>query len=469
MRSPPNLILIYCIIMTACTSLVQEVYGQEREQATLVGRWFDESIVGSDNHNNAYNEVWGLAVNGHEYGVIGSTSGTHFIDITDESKIHEAHFVAGGAMGGIIIHRDYHDHNGYLYAVSDQGDASTLQIIDVKNLPESIDVVYDSGEYSTNTHNIFIDTTTHRLYLCKTRGKDLQRVPMRILDISDPIEPQLIYTLEELEGFGQVGIIHDAYIDKNIAYLNVGHQGFAIVDFTDINAPITKATLFPQDYAQSGYNHSGYVTEDHRYYYMADENHGLDIKVVDIQNIPDIFVTEYIDALSDSEYSIPHNMIVHNGYLYASYYYDGLQIFDLDDPANPINVGYFPTSHLPHKDRFEGAWGVYPLLPSGRILVSDMQEGLFVLQIPSATSIEEEIPTHVFQILPNPSNGYITIKTNTNNSTTPIRLYVYTIDGHQVLNQILTDDVTHLSLHSGFYIATLKSGNICSTQRLIVR
>ena len=43
-----------------------------------------------------------------------------------------------------MIHRDYHDHNGYLYAVCDEGQ-STLQIIDLSGLPNDLEVVYDSG------------------------------------------------------------------------------------------------------------------------------------------------------------------------------------------------------------------------------------------------------------------------------------------------------------------------------------
>ena len=468
MKHTPYYVLAICLgwILTANTDLS----AQERSEATLLGRWSDPTIIGSFNHNNSYNEVWGLAVNGHEYGVIGSTQGTHFIDITDESNIHEAHFVPGGAQGGIIIHRDYHDHNGYLYGVSDQGDESTLQIIDIRQLPESIDVVYDSGEFSTNTHNIFIDTTANRLYLCKTSAIDLPRQGMRILDISNPTQPELIYTLNEIEGFGTVGTIHDAYVDDNIAYLNAGFQGMAIMDFTDVENPVVVASLFPEDYADSGYNHSGYLTEDRSHYYLADENHGRDIKALDVQNLPDIFVTDYIDAENDSPFSIPHNLIVHDGYLYGSYYYDGLQVWDLADPDHPVNVAYYPTSSAEIKDRFEGAWGVYPLLPSGRILVSDMQEGLFVLEMPaSLTSTEEEVAFEGFTISPNPSSGHFTIQASDMEFVSDVEVYVYTADGSLVMRDKMSDNVSSLFLDQGFYMVALKSGNICSTQKLIVR
>ncbi|HNO06752.1 MAG TPA: carboxypeptidase regulatory-like domain-containing protein, partial [Flavobacteriales bacterium] len=49
------------------------------------------------------------------------------------------------------------------------------------------------------------------------------------------------------------------------------------------------------------------------------------------------------------------------------------------DPTNIVEVGRFDTSPLTG-DGFDGAWGVYPFLPSGRLLVSDIQEGLFILE-----------------------------------------------------------------------------------------
>ncbi len=456
------LIGITCLLTVAASS-------QNRYQADLLGRWHDESIVGSENHNNAYNETYGVAVNGREYGIIGSTSGTHFIDVTDTDDIFEAFLVPGGAVGSQIIHRDFHTHRGYLYAVADQGDESTLQVIDVTQLPEKIEVVYDSGEFSNRTHNIYIDTFADRLYLCKTGGDELDRLAMRILDISNPTQPELIYTLLEIDGFGPISTVHDAYVVDNIAYLNLGNQGFVIMDYADIDNPQILASLYPEDYLQSGYNHSGWATPDQQYYYMADENHGLDIKVVDLKDLSDIYVTDTIDANNDSEFSIPHNLIVHDNYLYASYYYDGLQIYDLTDPAHPVNVSFYPTSQIPHQGRWEGAWGVYPFLPSGNILVSDMQEGLFVVKLPSFSSVDQVNKEENFIISPNPSNGEVSIDIRHLEMKSDTDVYVTTLDGKRVLSQSFDEDYFTLFLQPGFYFVQLKSGDTCLTQRLIIR
>jgi len=127
-------------------------------EATLLDNWNDETLVGSFAFDNTYNEIWGVVINDREYAVIGSTAGTHFIDVTDPSVVSEVAFVAGAVQGGSIIHRDYHDYKDYLYAVADEGGASTLQIIDYTALPDSVEVVYDSQEFFFRSHNIFIDT-----------------------------------------------------------------------------------------------------------------------------------------------------------------------------------------------------------------------------------------------------------------------------------------------------------------------
>ena len=56
-------------------------------------------------------------VNNREFGIIGTTAGTHFFDVTDPANSTQVAFVEGGYTGGGVIHRDYHDFAGYLYMV----------------------------------------------------------------------------------------------------------------------------------------------------------------------------------------------------------------------------------------------------------------------------------------------------------------------------------------------------------------
>jgi hypothetical protein len=95
---------------------------------SLLFNWQDTALVGSTAFNNPYNEIWGLQVNSVEIAIIGSTAGTHFFDVTNPSSATQVGFIAGAYTGSGVIHRDYHDYNGYLYIVCDEGNTSTLQI-----------------------------------------------------------------------------------------------------------------------------------------------------------------------------------------------------------------------------------------------------------------------------------------------------------------------------------------------------
>ena len=110
-----NFILFLCFI------LVNNLRGQISENVDLLFNWNEDTLVGSSAYDNVYNEIWGVVINEREYAIIGSTFGTHFFDVTSPQSSLEVAFVMGRAVGSEIIHRDYHDYKGYLYAVSDEG------------------------------------------------------------------------------------------------------------------------------------------------------------------------------------------------------------------------------------------------------------------------------------------------------------------------------------------------------------
>jgi len=429
-----------------------------QSEATLLGTWDDPALIGSNAYDNTYNEIWGLSINDVEYAVLGSTAGTHFINISDDpANPEEEFFVEGKVNSGQIIHRDFHDYNGYLYAVADEGNSS-LQIIDLRCLPESINVVYDSDDLIKRAHNIFIDDVTGRLYAFATRNGNNSSNAMRIYSLEDPEQPVF---LAEHKVFGgeTIGHVHDGWVDNNLALMNCGGDGFFIVDFTDPVNPVTLDIL--DTYEQQGYNHSGWPAADLQYYYMADENHGLDIKVVDISELDDVSVASTFNAGVSSSSSITHNQIVHCDYLYVSYYYDGLQVFDISDPIDPQRVLFYDTYSGADAFNFKGAWGVYPKLPSGKILLSDMQSGLYVFDgidnscdgrevtfAEGDVDCEAEQPTGLkdqsffdVKIYPNPVQAGASIKLAINDHTIEM-VNIYDVNG-KLIQQTLQNDISN--------------------------
>ncbi|MEL6716685.1 MAG: hypothetical protein AAFP86_23110, partial [Planctomycetota bacterium] len=80
--------------------------------------------------------------------------------------------------------------------------------------------------------------------------------------------------------------------------------------------------------------------------------------------------------------SVGHNMYSLDGLLYQANYTSGLRVFDYEtDPLNPTEVAFIDTVNGTNGNTFNGLWSVYPYFPSGTIIGSDIERGLFVLQL----------------------------------------------------------------------------------------
>ena len=438
---------------------------QTNENLELLYQWSEDSLVGSSAYNNTYNEVWGFVINNKEFAVIGSTAGTHIFDVTDAENSKEVQFIAGEDFGPAIIHRDYHDRNGYLYAVSDEGNSS-LQIIDLKQLPDTAIVVYDSNELIETSHNIFIDEAKNILYACNVRAPNLgwSSTSLALYDINEPSNP--VHLIDyEVPGTGSG--VHDMWVRNDTAFLNNGYDGLFIVDFSDLTFPQLLGSL--TEYPDKGYNHSGWPTSDLKTYIMADENWGYDMKVLDISNLSNIDVTTTFNPEIDAN-SIAHNQIINGDLLYVSSYHDGLQVYNISEPENPTKVASFSTYALDDHDSYRGAWGVYPLLPSGTILVSDMQYGLFVLKPSIDLDIHKEIKQTNMSIYPNPAQNELKIGLPNNEKLSSVSVYDST--GSLILKNTTTiaNNTLNISLlKSGIYILKVQGLRTSYQEKLIVK
>lgn len=369
-----------CVLaLLLCTPLF--AIGQPSE-ASLLGHWTDESIPQAF-FANPYHDVWGAVVNGKEIGIQTSTLGIHFFDLSEtESSLEPVAFAPATVQGNAIGHRDVKTYLHYAYAVADEG-ASALQVIDMSGLPGSVEIVYESDEFLRTTHNIFIDEDNARLYAAGGNGFNL-----RILSLEDPEQPVLLasYPSQDVP----LPYIHDLYVRDNIAYLSAGPEGFIVMDMADPVNPALLGTM--TEYREQGYNHSGWLSEDGQYFYLADETHGRDLKIVDVSDLSNMRVVATMNA-SSFPGQIPHNVYPKDGLLFVSYYYDGLQVYDVSNPLFPRRVAYYDTYDGPDVEFFAGAWGIFVLL-SGRALISDMNNGFYifdVIDVPPYTSVTANV------------------------------------------------------------------------------
>ena len=341
---------------------------RQSDNVELFGYWTDESLP-INGFGGAYSDVEGLEVNGVEYAVLGSTLGAHILDISSSGEALEVAFLEGAIGGSFVTHRDYHINENVLYAVCDQG-ASTLQIFDLSDLPNSVTTLYDDNEFSITSHNVFVDNDSELLYLC-SNDSPTSSTAVRVLNVHNPSQPIELTTLDPW-----ISNCHDIYVENDTAWINSGGAGFFVmhIDAT----PTMIANL--DDYPYQGGNHSGWWVPDDETYVFADETHGSPLKVVDTSDLSDLQVVSTLSSNTDPE-CIPHNLMIRDDLVFVSYYHDGLQVFDISNPAAPNRVAWYDTFIETSHDGYAGAWGVHSALPSGRILISDIISGLHVLEL----------------------------------------------------------------------------------------
>lgn len=94
----------------------------------------------------------------------------------------------------------------------------------------------------------------------------------------------------------------------------------------------------------------------------------------------------------------PHDPKIVGHLLYVSWFQAGTVIFDITDPKNPILVGSYDTwPGAVNAYQLDGNWGVYPYLGQDRVLLSDRNTGLYVID---ATGVSSQPALYNFKVNP---------------------------------------------------------------------
>ncbi|MFK7935431.1 MAG: choice-of-anchor B family protein, partial [Saprospiraceae bacterium] len=261
----------------------------------------------------------------------------------------------------------------YAYVTNDDGGG--LMIIDLSDLPNTATAttwqptIEYSGQEQTITkcHNIYIDESGVA-YLAGCNGNEGGVI---FVDIAtNPTAPTVV-------GLGTPLYSHDVYVRDNLLYSSNPFAGhFSITDISDKSAPQLLATQS----TPAANTHNSWLSDDGQTLFISEETGGASIIAYDISDFDNIeLLDEFRPSATLGEEVMPHNVHVFGDFLVISYYTDGCMIVDASRPNNLVEVGNFDT-HPGSTEIFEGAWGAYPFLPSGLILVTDRAEGLFILQ-----------------------------------------------------------------------------------------
>ena len=302
-------------------------------------------------------DITGFAQDGREFAVMGLISGATFIDVTDPYNPFEVGRISGS--NSIWRELKYWDEHVYIGTEANDG----IKVVDVSDLdnPTLVNTITDVD----NSHNIHIDADGF-LYIVGADTYDVW-----IYDLSNPATPELVGTWS-----GEY--LHDIEVYNNKLYGAGIYSGyFYIIDVSDKSNPQTIISFN----TGGGYvsTHDCAVTFDEQFLITADETEGGHIKIYDISDYNNIsHISSY--STPDNQTHTSHNVYVQesSGLMIISYYADGTRFVDISDPYNPIEVGYYDTTEL--EGLYPGNWGTFVDLPSGNIVSSDIEQGLFVLK-----------------------------------------------------------------------------------------
>jgi choice-of-anchor B domain-containing protein len=351
----------------------------DAQNATLLA-WLPLGEFGTPFNGNVVEGY--VSASGREYALFGNSNGTHVVEVTHPSDPVIAAFIAGPDS----LWRDVRVRGKQAYAVSEGG--SGIQVINLTNIDAGqatlVNVILTGGNFAT--HTVYIDDLSGFLYRC---GGGVSNVGLRMYNLSNPIAPSYVgawpdrYVHETLVKTFTSG----PYAGKQIAFCCGGfNQGFSspgvsIVDVTNKSNPVHIGQV---TWPGAAFSHQCWLSQDDQLLYINDEldEDGLKPTTTYVVDVSNLSAPTYVTSFTNGNQSVGHNLYVKGDTLFASNYRSGLRVYDLAaNPLAPPEIAYFDTDPTGDGANFHGLWDNYPYLPSGIVLGSDIERGLFVLWV----------------------------------------------------------------------------------------
>lgn len=349
-----------------------------------LARWIALEELGGSFGNDSWG--WVDPLDQREYALMGLDNGVSIVDIT----MPQAPVWMGRVPTNTIssIWRDIKVFNNHVFIVADNAGLHGMQVFDltrvrgVTGTPTfAADVVYaDFG----SAHNIAINEATGFAYVV---GSDTCFGGLHMIDINEPFNPSFAGC------HGTDGYTHDV-VCVDYAGPDTDHTGkeiciasnedkVVIVDTTDKNNTVTLASI---NYPDVGFVHQAWLTEDHRFLLVDDELDELNLGVntrTHVIDVTSLDAPQYLYAHEHASSAIDHNLYVLGDRVFEANYSAGLRVLSFGDLATDTfaEVAFFDTYPDSNAAEFVGAWNVYPFFPSGTVIVSDSDRGLFVLTL----------------------------------------------------------------------------------------
>ncbi len=347
------------------------------------------------------NDLWGWTdpETGKEWALIGRIDGMSMVDVSDPYNPVFVGNLPKTAASPASTWRDIKVYKDHAFIVADGAGNHGMQVFDLRQLRDVEDspVTFEVNAHYTgiaSAHNIVINEDTGFAFAVGSgSGGETCGGGLHMIDIRDPVQPTFAGCFADTEtGRRGTGYSHDAqcvnyrgpdteHFGKEICF-GANETALSISDVSDKENPVKLANA---TYPNYGYSHQGWLTEDHRFFYMNDELDelqgsvdGTRTMIWDVSDLDDPQLAK--EHISENKAS-DHNLYIVDELMYQSNYQSGLRVLDISDRENPIEVGYFDT--VPYGENvpsFGGSWSNYPFFQSGIIVVTSGNEGMFILK-----------------------------------------------------------------------------------------
>ena len=343
-------------------------------------------IGGEDGAQGA--DIWGWTdpANGREYAVMALSTGTSFVDITNPTEPVFLGFLPTHSVA--VPWRDVKVYKNHAFIVSEAPEHG-MQVFSLKKLskvngpPVTFSATaHYAGQGLSNSHNIAINEKTGFAYIV---GSNTCAGGLHMVNIKKPKAPKFAGC------YSGDGYTHDAHCVTyrgpdsghagNEICFNANEDTLTVVDVSNKNNP---RMLTRTSYPGVAYTHQSWTAEDQLYLLLDDE---LDERTTGnrtktfIWDIVDLDNPELIGTYTGKKKAIDHNLYVRDGFAYQANYQSGLRILDLKDVASGrlTEVAFFDIFPAGNQAKFNGAWSNYPYFSSGVVIVSGIEQGLFIL------------------------------------------------------------------------------------------
>ena len=321
-------------------------------------------IKSMDRGSTSYSGSW-IYVNdlGEEYGLVGSASGTAIYPL-EEGNDEELAFIQGPTSRW----REYTVIGDFAYVTTEgNGENQGLQVLDLSQLPDTAFLLTTFDSTFTRGHILQKDIYNPDEPYIYVSGTD-STGSVHILDVSDPANPVQV-------GLHEPGpYIHDVHVRGDRMYtFQFFETTIEVVDISDKSNPTVITTIDDPGAA----THSGWTTDDNNFLIVADERDGFDGRIFDISDLND--VTE-VSTFTSNPSAFVHNPYVRGDFAYMAHNREGLRVYDVVDPSNPVEVGFYDTVTDDNPDS-GGLWSACPFIPSGKVIGGDRDLGLIVWEI----------------------------------------------------------------------------------------